>query len=83
MLRAEALGLQSCWNHLFLANGYWKLRNFAEAERYYRAAIETAPNTPIFHRWYAQFLRRKSGAATLQSTFGRWFDVERVLRGAD
>ena len=76
LLRAEALGLQSCWNHLFLANGYWKLRNFAEAERYYRAAIEAAPNTPIFHRWYAQFLlsqeRRSDAAEHIRAAGSTW-----------
>ena len=76
MLRAESLGLQNCWNHMYLANGYWKLSNYAQAERYYRAAIEAAPDEPLFHKWYAQFLlsqeRRGDAAEHIRAAGATW-----------
>jgi tetratricopeptide (TPR) repeat protein len=82
LLVAESQGMKDGWNQAYLANAFWKLDNLAEAERYYRAAIEAAPDFPQFHKAFGQFLmavgRRADAAPHIRAAGSTWNNLNKA-----
>lgn len=53
---AYSLDSEDGWNTLYLANAYWKINDFAQAEKMYKKSISLFPEFDKPRKWYADFL---------------------------
>lgn len=57
--KALRLKHDDVWARIYLANAYWSLRRYTEAEKQYKASIRISPEFPDVRKWYADFLRSR------------------------
>lgn len=57
--KALRLKHDDVWARIYLANAYWSLRRYTEAEEQYRASIRISPEFSDVRKWYADFLRSR------------------------
>jgi len=59
--KSKSLNLNDAWTAIYLANSYWRVARFDEADKEYRRAISIDPEEILFAQWYGDFLSARPG----------------------
>jgi len=65
--QAITLDPEDGWSKVYLANIFWRMDKYDDADRWYREAIDTYPDLDDVKRWYQEFLDERKSLDTVSA----------------